>query len=398
MAAGRRRLRAFAVLVCGALALACAGLLLLVALWAPHTGLANAALTVAHIVWRGPPTVYDHRDAPGRPLVATHPQPLAVAAQDGSWARLAVPHRPGVDLATHLQSNRTLAFLVVRQGSVVYSHMAAGHRPQDALLYFSVSKSVLATLVGLAIDDGILAGLDMPVTQLVPEVAGRGLDGTTLRHLIDMTSALDYTEDANPLNLYVPLAYTPDQQALVLRLRGSGPDGGAFRYRSGETALLSLALQRALKPETIAAYTQRRLWGPLGMAHAGLWSLDRTDGLEKAWCCLAGTAHDLAKLGQLYLDGGRADGRQIISPGWVAASRPTASTDGQRHYAQGWWPGARGTTDFAGIGKDGQFLYVSPTHGTVVVRLGEHWGPDTLGQWLSLLSTVASHRAAPGGP
>jgi CubicO group peptidase (beta-lactamase class C family) len=290
-----------------------------------------------------------------------------------------------------LRATRTLSFLIIRHDSIEYEYYSSAHGPEALSQYFSVSKSILSTLVGMAIDDGVIRSIDQSVTDYIPELSDRGFADVTLRQLIDMTSALDYEENDNPFGLHVLMNYTSQVESMVLGFRTISSPLGHFRYRSGDTALLSLALRRALRTETLTDYAQRRLWGPLGMEHRALWTVDRDGGFEKAWCCIAGTARDLAKVGRLYLANGQVGQERLVSADWVIGSTPKPGSNGERAYTHGWWPATRNGTDFAAVGKDGQFLYVSPDYDTIIVRLGERLGYDSMDGWMSLFAELAAH-------
>jgi CubicO group peptidase (beta-lactamase class C family) len=176
--------------------------------------------------------------------------------------------------------------------------------------------------------------------------------------------------------------------------------GGVFRYKSGDNALLALALDRALGAETIAEYTQRRLWTPLGMQDQGIWTIDHEgDGLEKTWCCLAASARDFAKLGRLYLDKGAWDGRQILSAEWVERSTqghiPEMAWPGDYasigwwNYGYQWWLASKENGDYFALGKDGQILYLNPAKDLIILRLGWSSGDLFASQWLSLFQAIA---------
>ncbi len=169
-----------------------------------------------------------------------------------------------------LEASGTIAFLVVQDDVIAYERYFGGHTEESPSQSFSVTKSITSALVGAALDDGILRSVDQPVVDLVPEYAGRDLDRVTLAHLLAMTSGIDYVENDNPFGLHVPFNDTSDTERMMLAFRLDGEPGSEFRYKSGDVGLLSLVLSRALAPETIAAYAQRRLWTPLGMEHEGI--------------------------------------------------------------------------------------------------------------------------------
>ena len=232
--------------------------------------------------------------------------------------------------------------------------------------------------------DGYLQSVDQPVTDFVPELKAKGFAAVTLKHLLHMTSGMDYAENDWPFGVHVRLYYTNRLAQEILALRLREPPGTQFTYKSGDAYLLTLALQRALGRTSITAYTQERLWTPLGMEADGAWSIDHApDGLEKTGCCLAATAQDFAKFGRIYLHKGVWDGRRIVSEAWVTDSTRIDTTAGSAwNYQYLWWLIARKRSDFMATGHLGQFLYVNPSAGVIVVRLGRGMGGLRREDWM----------------
>lgn len=348
-------------------------------------------------VWRvlthGTTTVWDHLEYPGRELSPSDSR--------GPWPLAADPMSPpdvvvegaSVSLASLLGDRGTLAFLVIDHGELTYEWYAPDHGSATPSMVFSVTKSILSLLLGAAIDDGLIGSASDPVTRWVPELTDRGYEAVTLEDLLRMDSDLDYVEGDNPFGIHVEFNYTPDLADAILALRVRDEPDPEFRYKSGDNALLGLVLDRALGDETITDYLWARLWNPLGAEHSGMWSTDREGGLERTWCCLALTAPDLARFGQLVLNEGKWGGQQLLSADWLEASFQPGYDAGRWptdydnsplvNYGYQWWL----TEDaMVALGKGGQYLYVDPVRQVVIVRLGETQGD--LG-WVDVLRQVA---------
>lgn len=385
-----------------ALRVAWFGLLLavgaLVGTWAWRSDFDAAFGAAVRLASWGTTTVDDFRRWPGRDLV-----PPATPRYFPRKERPAPPPEvelaPGrrQPLAAALESTRTLAFLVVRDDEIVYEWGGEGRAPQEPSQWFSVTKSVLATLVAMAVDEGLLASASQPVTDFVPELAPHGFGRVTLSHLLDMTSGIDYAESDNPFGEHVLMNYTPEVERQVLGFRLAGEPGARWDYKSGDTALLSVALRRAIARRhgpgmTLTAYAQARLWTPLGMEHPGVWSVDQEGGLEKAWCCLAGSARDLAKIGRLYLARGAPGGARLLGERWVdEAFAPMPDAGELRAHRFSWWSARPQAQGILAIGKDGQFLHVDPARRTIIVRLGRSQGKAGVGRWAALFESLAAH-------
>jgi CubicO group peptidase (beta-lactamase class C family) len=305
-----------------------------------------------------------------------------------------------IELNQILSSNDTLAFLVIQDDTILYERYFQGHTSATLSQSFSMAKSFSSVLIGLAIDDGYIAGVDQSITDFVPELASEGFDKVEIYHLLSMTSGSNYMENDNPFGEHVILNYTPQLEKEILKFKMESTPGEEFRYKSGDNALLALALDRALGEETITEYTQRRLWTPLGMENVGIWTLDHEgDGLEKTWCCLSATARDFAKLGRLYLDQGSWNGEQILSSDWIEQSItgqisgtawPQAFADiGWRNYGYYWWLASEDQEDYFALGKDGQILYINPHQDLIILRLGWSTGELSSYQWIALFQSLA---------
>jgi CubicO group peptidase (beta-lactamase class C family) len=394
-----RRAAWIAAAVAGVAALA---FLAVVARWFAVAGVEGGFDGVVRLLRHGTTTIDDFRHYPGRRLSPSDaPFRFSERVEGRGLPEVVdVAALGSTRIDDVLDASGTIAFVVVQDDAIVDERYANGHTAATPSQYFSVTKSVTSALVGAALDDGILRSVDQPVVEIVPEYAGRGFDRLTLRHLLAMTSGIDYTEDDNPFGLHVPFNYTSDIEHMMLAFRMGTEPGSEFRYKSGDVGLVALVLSRALAPETLTAYAQRRLWTPLGMEHEGIWSLDREDGLEKAWCCLAGTAVDLAKIGRLYLAMGAPGGDRILAQGWIERSIEEGWVDdavwpvdfaaaGFRNYGATWWLLSEDEGDYLAQGKDGQFLYVHPPSNTIIVRLGRSAGDLRTSQWVSLFRDLA---------
>ncbi len=287
-----------------------------------------AGAAIGWIVISGPVTVYrtvvynisgidDYRIFPQRRLTAA-PVPFRFREGRHEGAIPAVisygSHRD-VPLSELLPATDTVAFLVVKDDTIVFEQYFGGYDHATPSLSFSMAKSFLSILVGCAIADGYLQSVDQSVTDLVPELKNEGFAPVTLKHLLQMTSGIGYAENDFPFGTHVRFYYTNRLEQEILNLRLEERVGTQFTYKSGDAFLLTLALKRALGGKSITQYMQERIWDPLGMEADGIWSIDHApDGLEKTACCLASTARDIAKFGRLYLKQGPV-GRSAHRPG-----------------------------------------------------------------------------------
>lgn len=372
----------------------------------PYFAVSLFALAAA-IVWivaAGPVTVYrtvvynfsgieDDRIFPQHHLTAAA-EPFRFREGHGKWnipTVVSFGDRRDVHLSELLSATDTVAFLVVKDDAILFEKYNANFDRATSSLSFSMAKSVFSILVGCAIADGYLKSIDQPVTDLVPELKSRGFTPVTLKHLLQMTSGIDYAENDFPFGIHVRFYYTNRLEQEILNLRLRERPGTRFIYKSSDALLLTLALKRALGGKSITQYMQERLWNPLGMEYGGAWSIDHAPGgLEKTSCCLAATARDFAKFGRLYLNKGMWDGRLIIPEVWVRESTRIDMTDGSAwNYQRLWWLVARDRSDFMANGHLGQFLYVNPSAGVIIVRLGSSMGGLGREEWTQVFMSLS---------
>ncbi len=307
----------------------------------------------------------------------------------------------GGNLDEILEDNDSIAFLVLQGDTILYERYFQGHSSSSISQIFSISKSFTSALIGLAIADGILESADQAVTDFIPELIPAGFDKVSFRDLLTMTSGSSYLENDNPFREHVILNFTPELENKILDFSLEREPGEVFRYKSGDNALLGLALSRALGQETITAYTQRRIWEPLGMQDKGVWTIDHEgDGLEKTWCCLAASARDIAKFGRLYLGEGSWNGQQLLSNDWVRES-----TD-EHKYPEIFgrlttWRPVGGITDSSGgwhlknreiflrSARTASSCTSIPDADLTIVRLGWSSGDLYSSQWIKIFQVIA---------
>jgi len=229
----------------------------------------------------------------------------------------------------------TKAFLVIHRDSIIYERYFEGHRPSDIATVFSVSKSITSLLTGIAVDEGKIESVNDPVTKYIPEL----LEGDplfqklTIRHLLDMRSGLDYKESyTNPFANMARLYYGRNQLKQLSKLSFNQAPGTYKNYQSGTTAILGIAVERAVGMD-LGQYLEAKVWQPMGMEFPASFSLDdKKHRSAKGYSGVNATARDLAKIGQLYADGGKWRGQQIVSAEWVKASvTPDMGNDGYQY-------------------------------------------------------------------
>lgn len=335
--------------------------------------------------------IKDYKKFPSRPLVSNetkfqfhrtdngkHPKSLIVSATDT------------IPFDQVLADHKTVAFLIIKNDTIQYEKYFRGYDQESIIPSFSMAKSVTSILIGCAIEDGLIPSVEEPITNYIPELKKNGFEQVTIKHLLQMTSALKFNEGYfNPFGEAASFYYGRNLKREISKLKLKGKPGEKFEYNSGNTQLLGLVLERALKTKTVTQYFQEKLWTPLEMEYDGSWSIDKKkNGMEKTFCCINARARDFAKIGRLYLNKGNWNGKQIVSEKWVEESTKIDTTAGSADFYQyQWWlPSPHG--DFMAEGILGQYIYVNPSKNVIIVRMGKNYGK--LG-WSDLFRLIAEN-------
>jgi len=293
-----------------------------------------------------------------------------------------------------LRGTGTLGFVVLDDDLLVYERYFGGADRQTRQTSFSVAKSFLSTLIGIAIDEGLIGSVTDPVTEYLPELSERDprFERITLQDLLTMSSGIRYEEQSLPLPWGddVDTYYGTDLRDLGLSATQIvRPPGQEWLYNNYNPLLLGLVLERATGT-SVSDYMATKLWQPLGAEADATWSLDSEgSGFEKMESGLNATPVDYARFGELFLHAGEWNGQRIVSEDWVReATAADVTTDPAGHYQYFWWIDTQRPDRFYALGNFGQYIYVAPDAGAVIVRNGRDWGVEN-DTWLSVFREVA---------
>jgi len=274
-----------------------------------------------------------------------------------------------------LENNSTVAFIVVRNDSLIYEKYFNDYSRDSKVNSFSTAKSILSLLIGCAIDDGIINSIDDKVIKYIPELKENGFEEIKIKNLLQMNSGIDFKEVYSAFTDAGNLYYGRDLIKELKKLKIKYPAGTKFHYSSGDSQILGLVLTRALKDISLSNYLESKIWKPLEMDYSASWSLD-DKGLEKAFCCLNASAIDFAKIGRLYLNNGNWNGTQIVSKNWIeetiAYDESNKINPEKYFYNYNWYLNPNGT--FYTEGYKGQHIYIDKDNNLIIVRLGEKFG------------------------
>jgi CubicO group peptidase (beta-lactamase class C family) len=270
-----------------------------------------------------------------------------------------------------------VAFLVVKNDSILFEKYWEGYSQNSSSNSFSMAKTFVSVLVGVAIDEGRIQSVDQKVGDFLDEFKTGENAKLTIKHLLTMSSGIDFDEDyVSPFAYPAAAYYGSDIKKLTLEnYKVSEEPGKVFKYLSGNTELLALILEKATG-KTLSEYASEKLWKPMGASNPAYWGMDRNDGIEKAYCCFNSNARDFARFGKLYLNKGNWNGTQLVSANYVENSVVPADlvdVSGKKNdkYGYSWWLiNYRSQQIFYARGILGQYIIVIPQKNAVVVRLG----------------------------
>lgn len=284
----------------------------------------------------------------------SHAEPVAIAN---------LSFESAVAEAARLPRLRSL--LVSVDGQLVTERYFNGAAATRTANIKSASKSIIATLVGIAIDRGHIAGPREPIAPYFQEYLRRepAKAAITIEDLLTMRSGLETTSNRN----YGRWVQSGNWVRHVLERPLVDEPGGRMIYSTGTTHLLSAILTRATGTSTLA-FAREALGGPLGITISP-WIRD-PQGIYLGGNEMPMRPRDMVRIGELYLNGGRHQGRQVVSEAWVRTSLEprTVSRWSEREYGYGWW--IRTLADrpvFYAWGYGGQFIFIIPSIRTTVV-------------------------------
>ena len=275
-------------------------------------------------------------------------------------------------LRAKLEKTKSIAFIVIQGDSIRYEEYWGIGSRTSRTNSFSMGKSIVSMLIGVAINEGYIKSIDQKVIDFIPEYDRRGNhynQEVTIKHLLTMSSGMDWHEDYyDPFGITAESYFTKDLDELMLSIDFTDKPGEKWHYQSGSTQLMGIILARATG-QSLSEYASEKLWIPMGASDDAEWMVDDVNGVEKAFCCFNSNALDFARFGQLYMDNGKWNGQTLVDSAYVAAS---VKGDLEVYYGYSWWlyPTEYKYPAFCMRGVNGQYVIVIPELDLVAVRLG----------------------------
>jgi CubicO group peptidase (beta-lactamase class C family) len=276
----------------------------------------------------------------------------------------------------YLKDSWTTGFLVIQNDSIVFEDYYLGNTESTRNISWSMAKSFISALMGIAIEEGYIASIEENIENYVPELIGSSYQGVRIKDVLQMSTGVKFNEDYGDFNSDINrwgrgFALGGSQDEFATTLEREVEPGTVNHYVSINTHVLGMIITRATG-RTITDYMQEKLYTPLGMEYDGYWLLDG-ENMEMVLGGLNLTLRDYAKIGSLFLKMGNINSMQIVPKEWVESSvtpdGPHVQPGELLGYGYQWWIPKGDDGEYMAIGVYNQSIYVNPTTNTVIVKL-----------------------------
>jgi len=312
-------------------------------------------------------------------------------------------------LEDYYQRNAVLGFLVLKDNQIITERYFHGSDQNSRFYSMSVQKSMTSTLIGIALEEGLIGSLDDPVTKYLPDLRMSGYNRVSIRQLLKMATGIGASENAlDPQSSFHEFAWmtvagTPPLSEYLRSLkaqRGVKP-GTVFDYESVNTAVLGLIIKKA-SGMPLNEYMQAKLWSKIGAQSDAFIFRAQSQKDQGAYGCLCATLRDYGRFGLMMMNGGTLGGTQVVGASWVrqatALQKYTVRPPSSGGYAYQWWipQGHDGAYQAAGI--FGQLIYINPATHVVIVETSAWPQSDPDARWDEMdrvAETISAKISAP---
>ncbi|HQW04773.1 MAG: serine hydrolase [Flavobacteriales bacterium] len=348
-----------------------------------------------YLIGRNSPEIDDRDFFPYSTIPADDPQPWPQGERYGKLALTAEEEQELKDLYS-------VGFAVFQHDSIIFEQYWNGWDADSVSNSFSVAKSYISLLTGVAMKEGVINNIFQPVGDFIPQYKEGCYAKLNLYHVQTMSTGLDWSESgANPFSDNAKGYYGSNVRELSLNQPCRDEPGKEFDYISGSTQIMAEVLESAYG-QPLDELVREKIWGPLGCEHEAYWGKDTKDGDFKAFCCLYATARDFGRIGQLYLDSGVWKGEQLIDREyWKASITPADLNDKgtpNKRYGYFWWLAeVDGQPVWYCRGFHGEYVVVLPQEDLVFVRTGmkreevnDTGHPTDVFKWIAIARKMAA--------
>lgn len=276
--------------------------------------------------------------------------------------------------------------IVLHEGALIYENYWQGNSKDQQHISWSVAKSFLSALIGIAYHDGLIEDLNDPITKYLKDFNGTGYANVPIKDILQMSSGIIFNEDYGDYNSDInkfarALAQGTSMRDFAKALKNGKQPGTFNHYVSIDTQMLAMLLEE-VTGQPVAKNLEDKIWTKIGMEHTAYYMVDDT-GVAWALGGLNATLRDYAKFGQLYLNNGQWNNEQIVPEDWVHASHKpdgphlqpgendlSSNTWG---YGYQWWIPGFPSTDYLAAGIYNQYIYIDPITNVVIAKTSSNY-------------------------
>ena len=276
--------------------------------------------------------------------------------------------------------------IVIHKDEIVYENYWLGNNESKRHISWSVAKSFISALIGIAFEEGLIDSLEDPITKYLGDFKNTGYEGVSIKDILQMSSGVQFNEDYadydSDINRFGRAIATGTSMRDFSRTLTKEKEPGTYmHYVSINTQVLGFLLQEVTN-RSISEYLYEKIWNPLGMEDSAYFILDDVED-EFALGGLNATLRDYAKFGLLYLQKGRWGDSQILSEQWIKDSHKTDGehlVPGERDtssnpwgYGYQWWVPGFPDTDYTASGVYNQYIYIAPESEIVIAKTSSNY-------------------------
>jgi len=291
-----------------------------------------------------------------------------------------------LDLKEGLKYFNTDGLIILHDDKVLYEQYWNGNDQHSKHISWSVAKSFLSALIGIAVDEGLIDSIDDPATKYLPDFVGTGYEGVKIKNILQMSSGVAFNEDyADPnsdINKFGRAAARGKSFRDFAKTLQNGREQGTYNhYVSIDTQVLAMILE-SVTDMPLREYLSKKIWNKIGMESDAYYITDK-GGVDMALGGLNATLRDYSKFGYLYLNNGNWFDEQIVPEDWVEKSHtpdaphlmPNAGELSSSDWGYGyqWWVPGEPITDYTAHGVYNQFIYVDPESKIVIAKTSSNF-------------------------
>ena len=281
----------------------------------------------------------------------------------------------------YLEYSRATGLMFIHHDTIVFEKYYNGMEESTTHISWSMAKSFVSALLGIVLNEGLVASIEDPITKYLPEFKGTGYDGVRIKDILQMSSGVGFNEDYRDFDSDInrfgrAFAFGTSFGEFAKSLKNEKKPGTFNHYVSIDTQVIGMLIKK-MTGKTLSQFAKEKLWDPMGMEHDAQWIIDNED-MEMALGGLNVTLRDYSKLGLLFLRKGNWFGKQIIPAEWVEKSvtpdaphlMPGINPNSSSNFGYGyqWWIPEQPDGDFFAAGIYNQYIYVNPKKDLIIVK------------------------------